>query len=89
MFEYHVGGFSGADNVLQKPVLLFPFGETLDLKSERNSEIIVTANISNWFYNPHDVKLSENPVCMTPGPLARQISENYSKMFTVISVINE
>lgn len=88
-FEYHIGGFSGVDNVIRKPVLLFPFGEIIDLKPEKSTEIVVTANANSWFFNPHDVKLSENPVCTTPGPLAKQISENYSKMFTVISVINE
>jgi hypothetical protein len=88
-FEYHIGGFSGNDNVIRKPVLLFPFGELIDLKPEKSTEIVVTANANAWFFNPHDVKLSENPVCTTPGPLAKQISENYSKMFTVISVINE
>jgi hypothetical protein len=88
-FEYHIGGFSGPDNVIKKPILLFPFGETIDMKPDKVSEIIVTANISNWFYNPHDLKFSENPVCTTPGPLARQIAENYSKMFTVVSVRNE
>jgi hypothetical protein len=89
VFEYHIGGFREPDNVIRNTTLLFPFGETVDLKPEKTSEITVTANISNWFYNPHDLKFSENPVRTTPGPLARQIAENYSKMFTVIRVINE
>ncbi len=88
-FEYHIGGFKEPDNVLKKPTLLFPFGQTIDLKPEKSTEIVVTANISSWFYNPHDLRFRDNLVCTTPGPLARQISENYSKMFTVVSVINE
>lgn len=89
IFEYHIGGFKEPDNVLRKPVLLFPFGQSLALKSGKTSEITVTANIGAWFYNPHDIKFNENPVCTTPGLLARQIADNYSKMFTVISVVNE
>ena len=88
-FEYHIGGFKEPDNVIKKPTLLFPFGQTIDLKPEKSTEIVVTANISSWFYNPHDLRFRDNLVCTTPGPLARQISENYSKMFTVVSVINE
>lgn len=88
-YEYHIGGFSGADNVIRKPFLLFPFGQIIDLKPEKSTEIVVTANANSWFYNPHDIKLSENPVVNSSGPIAKQVSENYSKMFTVISIINE
>ena len=88
-FEYHIGGFKEPDNVIKKPTLLFPFGQTLDLKPEKTSEITVSANINSWFYNPHDIKFNQTPVCTTPGSLAKQIAENYSKMFTVDSVINQ
>jgi hypothetical protein len=88
-FEYRIGGFKEPDNVIKKPTLLFPFGQTLDLKPERTSEITVSANINSWFYNPHDIKFNQTPVCTSPGSLAKQIAENYSKMFTVDSVINQ
>lgn len=89
IFEYHIGGFKESENVIKKPILLFPFGESLDLKPEKTSEITVTANVNSWFYNPHDIKFNENPSVTTPGTLAKQIAENYSKMFTVVSVKNE
>lgn len=88
-FEYHIGGFKENESVIKKPVLLFPFGESLNLKPEKTSEITITANINSWFYNPHDLKFNENPACNAPGTLAKQIAENYSKMFTVVSVIND
>lgn len=88
-FEYHIGGFSGADNTLRNPTLLFPFNQYLDLKPGKTSEMTITANAGAWFYNPHDVPLTTTPVCTTPGLLARQIADNYSKMFTVISVVNQ
>lgn len=88
-FEYHIGGFRSTESVLKKPTLLFPFGETIDLKPEKTSELTVTANISSWFYNPHDIRFRDNRICTTPGALAMQIAENYSKMFTVVSVKNE
>ncbi len=88
-FEYHIGGFKEPDNTIKKVTLLFPFAENIDLKPEKSSEIIVTANINSWFYSPYDLKFSDNPVCTTPGPLARQISENYAKMFVVTQIVNE
>lgn len=88
VFEYHIGGFKEPDNVLRKPVLLFPFGQSIDLKAGSTSEITVTANVGAWFYNPHDIRFDVDPVCTTPGSLAHQIADNYSKMLTVISVVN-
>ena len=89
IFEYHIGGFKQNESVIKKPVLLFPFGQILDLKPGKSSEMTVTANVNSWFYNPHDIKLNVNPVCTTPGILAQQIAENYSKMFIVDTVINQ
>lgn len=89
IFEYHIGGFRENESVIKKPILLFPFGQSLDLKSGKSSEITVEANVNSWFYNPHDIRFNVNPVCTTPGALAKQIAENYSKMFTVDTVINE
>lgn len=88
-FEFHIGGFSGVDNTLRSPVLLFPFGQTVQLKQDGLTELVVDANAAAWFYNPHDIYLAQHPVITTPGPLARQVADNYSKMFTVISVVNQ
>lgn len=88
-FEYHIGGFKGIENAIRKPLLLFPFGVYSEIKPNTKSIISVNANVNAWFYNPHDLKIEENPVVTTPGILARSVSENYSKMFTVTAVKNE
>jgi hypothetical protein len=87
-FEYHIGGFKGRDNVLRKPVLLFPYGQFSEIVNGTKSVISVSANINAWFYNPHDLKIEDNPAVTTPGEMARDISENYSKMFTVTAITN-
>lgn len=87
-FEYHIGGFKGTDNVLRKPLLLFPFGQFSEIVAGKKSVISISANANAWFYNPHDLKIEDNPSCTTPGELARDISENYSKMFTVTAITN-
>lgn len=87
-FEYHIGGFSGPDNVLRRITLPFPSGDVA-LQPAKSSEVTITANANAWFFNPNDIEISTTPVCTTPGPLARQIMENYIKMFTVTSVVTQ
>ena len=88
--EYHIGGFTGDNNVLRKPTLLFPFGESLTITATagRKSIINAEADVNAWFNNPHQIKIAVTPVCTSPGLMAKDISENYSKMFSVTEVIN-
>ena len=88
-FEFHIGGFAGADNVNKKVNILFPYAQNLDLQPGKTSEMFITCDANDWFYNPWDIKIADNPVITTPGLLATQVAENYSKMFTVDSVSNE
>lgn len=87
-FEFHIGGFSGADNVVTKVTLPLPFMQNIDLKPGKTTTMEITADAFDWFYQPHDIRLNTNPVITTPGLLARQVAENYSDMFTVDTVIN-
>lgn len=86
--EYHIGGFAGPENVLRKPTLLFPFGQFSEIVADKKSIISINANVGAWFYNPHQIKIKETPSCTTPGLMAKDISENYSKMFTVTAIVN-
>jgi hypothetical protein len=88
-FQYDIGGFQGANNVIKTVTLLFPYAQNLDLKPGKTSQMFITADANDWFYNPHDIKIADNPVVTTPGNLATQVAENYSKMFTVDYVDNQ
>ena len=88
-FEYHIGGFAGPDNVVKAVTLSFPLGQAVTLQANKSSNMTITANANAWFFNPNDVELSLSPVCTTPGPLAREIAENYIKMFTVTGFVNQ
>lgn len=87
-FEYHIGGFKGSENAIRKLTLLYPFAAELNVSDSTISNMTITANSNAWFYNPHEIKISANPVCTTPGDMAKNISENYSKMFTVVEIKN-
>jgi hypothetical protein len=86
--EYHIGGFSGPNNVLKKINIKMPSGKFVDLRQNASSEIIITADIDAWWQNPNNISFTANPVCTTPGTLAKQIADNYAKMFAIRNVIN-
>jgi hypothetical protein len=88
-FEFHVGGFAGPDNVIKEVALSFPLGQAATLQANKSSSMTITANVNAWFFNPNDIEIAVNPICTSPGPLARQIAENYIKMFTVTDFVNQ
>jgi hypothetical protein len=86
--EYHIGGFSGANNVLKKITLTMPAGKTLDVRESKTSEIKITADFARWWQNPNSISIAALPVCTTPGAQAKQIADNYANMFTLTDVVN-
>lgn len=87
-FKYHIGGFTQSESVIKKIILLFPMNNDINMKPQGTTELTITADAYDWFSNPNDIRISANAGVMAPGPLAQQIAENYSKMFTVVEVSN-
>jgi len=87
-FEFHIGGFAGENNVLKNITLHFPAGKSLNIQEGKTSEIIIEADIDAWWQQPNDIKIAAHPVCSSPGPLAKKIADNYSKMFIVKNIVN-
>jgi hypothetical protein len=88
MVEYHIGGFAGANNVLQTIVLNLPANKLLNIREGKTSEVFIEADIDKWWQNPNDLKIATNAVCTTPGVLAKKIADNYAKMFVIKEVTN-
>jgi hypothetical protein len=86
--EFHIGGFMGENNVLKNISLSFPPGKILNIQPGKTSEIIIEADIDTWWQQPYDIKIAEHAVCSSPGPLAKKIADNYSKMFRIKDVVN-
>ncbi len=88
-YEFHIGGFSGKNNVLKTVNLPFPQNKPVLFAAGKTTEIIITADVNAWFQNPHDMKIAEKPAINSPGKFAVTMSENYADMFTIIKVIQQ
>lgn len=78
-FTYHIGGFRAPMSVLRP--LTFPIQG-----NDRPKNIVISADINQWFKGRSELKIAETPVCHSPGPLAVRIADNYSTMFSINSV---
>ena len=86
-FEYHIGGFSGANSALKMVALTFPGSKAVQIKQGKTSEIFLDADFNKWWQSPNDIKIATTPVCTTPGELAKKIAANYSNLFSVKTIM--
>ncbi|MBX3253226.1 MAG: hypothetical protein KF862_03710 [Chitinophagaceae bacterium] len=84
MFEYHIGGFNGTYNVLQR--IQLNFGETLMIAAGKKATVNINADINAWFSAVHPLSIAQHPACTSEGALAKQYAENYSHMFSIESI---
>ncbi|MEO8174170.1 MAG: MbnP family protein [Sediminibacterium sp.] len=79
-FTYHIGGFRKGMNTTKM----------IDLEIDNNHQsfeaVHISADINHWFKGSTELKISETPVCHSPGTLAMKIADNYSTMFSVNSI---
>ena len=87
-FEYHIGGFKGADNVVKEIQVPFPGGTTLQVREGQTGTVNLKADANKWFNGKSVIKIAEHPVAMTPGVLSQAFAENYYRMFSVTGVEN-
>lgn len=89
LFEYHIGGFKGVNNVVKKVYLNLPTGNSIHTQSDKINTISITADVNKWFVGPNAVSIAGSPVCIMPGSLAVSIADNYRNMFSVVKVIHQ
>lgn len=83
-FEYHIGGFSGPNNVLRRVTLTLP--ATTLLSRDSTTEIVIAADIQKWFNGATNLRIANNEVCTTPSALAAKYADNYATMFRILAV---
>lgn len=85
---YHIGGFKSPYNVVQKVKLTFTQNATVT--STVTPKINLQSDAATWFQNLgfKPFSFSTMPTVTTEGENAVLISQNYSTMFSIISVLN-
>lgn len=76
----HIGGFKTGQKTYRKITLTVP------PSANSLNQIVIAANANSWFSSSHILKISDHPVCTTPGKLAVDFADNYATGFTLISV---
>jgi hypothetical protein len=87
--EYHIGGFSGVNNALREITLVKPVASpAIEVRAGRTTEIKIEADLDAWWQGSFNLKIADNPAVVTPGTLAKNISNNYAGMFGITTIIN-
>lgn len=77
---FHLGGFSGPNNVLKTVALTFPTTITVN---GSNPHMHIEADLAKWFYGPNTIDFGQTHGFMMPGANAKKIADNYVDMFTM------
>ena len=84
--EYHIGGYKAKEDVVQKIAL--HAATPIVVTGGKETIITIETDISKWWQTIDKISIAEDPVCTTPGSLAKRISANYSNMFSLQSISN-
>jgi hypothetical protein len=84
---YHVGGFSGINNVLKTISPSFN-GSTANVSATVSPEIHIKCDVMEWFKNPSAINLATLHTIHMPGANAKLIANNYADMFSVEHIHN-
>jgi hypothetical protein len=83
--EHHIGGYKGTNNVATEISLDL---KSLEIKPGAVTELVIEANLDNYWHSTADIKISELPICVITGDLAKKIASNFNKLFSVKSISN-
>lgn len=78
LLTFHIGGFSGATNVIKKVNINFP--TDLIIASNKNPELKLKTNAAELFKGPNAINFATLNNIMSIGPDAVKIAENYADM---------
>ena len=87
-FKYHIGGYSGINNTLQKVQHILPANDKINVLGTNAPEIHTIIDIAEFFKNPNDISFATLPDVHAPGADAKMVSENYRDMTSIDHVHN-
>jgi len=88
VIEYHIGGFRAPYNTAREIKMKFPDKQETEITGQRNCEVFINVELNSWFDGPNPIHIAEISTCTTPGELAKKISDNYKRMFSITRIVN-
>lgn len=85
-YVFHVGGFSGTNNVIRTVTL--PLATKAKVTASVDPVITLKADVQAWFASPTVISFATLNAVHMPGADAVTVANNYQNMFTVKSVTN-
>jgi hypothetical protein len=85
-FQYHIGGYAGAEATQRWVSLGFPGSKAYTLAANTPLEVTITVDIDKWFRSAHELPIASIPLMMTPGIQSAMYADNYATMFSVTNV---
>ena len=83
--SFHIGGFSGANNVLKKVTI--NFAQDLVIASNKNPELKLKTNVNEMFKSPNLINFQTTYGIMIEGAPAVMIANNYADMMSYDSIV--
>jgi hypothetical protein len=69
-------------------VINFPVGP-VSLNKNKTIEIVIRTNLNKLWNAINKLKITQTPVCTTPGVLAAQIASNYAQVFEIVKIVQQ
>jgi hypothetical protein len=80
--EHHIGGFRGANKTMRPAQV-----SIRDVRFDgTHTTIFIEMNLDYYWHSINEIKISETPVIVTAGALAKKSADNFPQMFTIKSV---
>lgn len=87
MFEYHIGGYAGA-NKAQRTISLSFNGSQAMVRKDVTPEVHLSVDVAKFFNEPMPINLATMPAVTMPGAMAAMIADHYAGMFEFEHVHN-
>lgn len=90
--QLHLGGYKNEENIYT-PILLScdtfdKASNAINILPGKVTEIVIEMNVDNFWQKDINNRISEIPVCMSPGALAKKVARSFLKLFSIQSIVN-
>ena len=82
--EHHIGGYKGLNNVATPTDV--NFDTAFSIRENTVTEVVIEMNLDHYWKSASEIKISETPMWMTMGGMAKKIASNFSSLFSVMYI---